>query len=138
MKYTMMKQISIIICLFAILSYSCEHSNVPSDTNELGNFEYTACDTNGAVVVHGSLYLIEKDSTISGSWKFDNGSEGQLIGTRSNNDIELNLTPGIIDASVMLHGTFNGEIYSGKWYYISFSRVFNEGIFVAIKLKIAA
>ena len=116
-------------------------------------FQYQAFDSTGTIVVDGWLifkvnHSIPPDEEvnylpISGEWHFskignpvnigNQTGDGNLNGTIEEDQIWINLNPGIADDNVVLNGKINGRIIKGHWYYSIFVGAINGGSFKAVK-----
>jgi hypothetical protein len=112
-------------------------------TDALGNnqYNYTAYDSSGHPVVTGWIKIKKSDSTrVIGSWHLikvywsvktsHTTGDGTLEGIIENNEISLNLNPGWIDNNTILFGKFEDDKITGKWAWISFIGITEEGTFI--------
>ncbi len=115
-----------------------------SSTNPLGNnrYSYTAYDSTGHPVVTGWIKIEISDSNrVEGSWYLTKTrssvktthatGDGMLEGTIDNNGISLDLNPGWRDNNTVLVGKFEDNKITGKWAWISFIGITEEGTFIA-------
>jgi hypothetical protein len=128
-----MKNLFLCAGLVLVLLCACEDAGAPSDPGDLGTFNFIARDTSGTPVMRGILVLHADDTTITGSWQFDDDRSGVLKGIISNGTMYLNLNPGWVDNNLFLHGTMTWVIYSGQWEQVGFAGVMARGTFSAIK-----
>jgi hypothetical protein len=115
-----------------------------SSTDPLGNnrYSYTAYDSTGHPVVTGWIKIEISDSNrVEGSWYLTKirssvktthaTGDGKLEGVIENNGISLDLNPGWRDNNTVLVGKFEDNKITGKWAWISFIGITEEGTFVA-------
>ena len=133
-----MKLFLLVILISSLLVYcSCS-------TNPLGNnrYSYTAYDSTGHPVVTGWIKIEISDSNrVEGSWYLTKTrssiktthatGDGMLEGTIDNNGISLDLNPGWRDNNTVLVGKFEDNKITGKWAWISFIGITEEGTFIA-------
>jgi len=124
-----------------LLIVSCKKDSITPSLS--GLYEYTAFDSAGKALVHGSINLDAKDSShVSGTWQLDSvGSpknvgpqlgRGNLAGNISSGKIQLNLNPNFVDNNVFLVGApENGVSINGSWQWITFAGITNQGSFTA-------
>ena len=126
-----------IIFLFtfsAFLFLSCNDSNPIGIGNQGGTFQgnIVLYDSLGAEWTSGTIKIKQIDSTnLNGSWAFQNGESGNLVGTIDNMKIQINLNPGFADNNTFLFGDFDGKTIKGDWFHSSFVGTDNKGTFLA-------
>ncbi len=101
------------VLLFAL--YACKDSEVSSSEFKSGTYNYIAYDTIGTITTTGSLLLTRSDTKISGTWNFNDGSSGDLIGKIDKDNIELELYPGYVDHNLSLSGKLSNNTIAGDW-----------------------
>ena len=121
------------VFLLLSLFFSCSYPENDVGDLQTGAFAYSQYNRSGDLVVRGTIAFDEADSTITGYWLFENGRSGDLTGTESNGQIDLNLNPHLVDSNLLLHGTLSGETFSGEWEMIGFPGVTDRGTFIAIR-----
>jgi hypothetical protein len=122
----------------------------PAPKEEGGaQYYYVGYDTAGGEIVRGLLVIVRGDSTIvTGTWNFrltdsratmigPQVGSGTLMGTWEDSNLSLNLNPQYADNNVILIGTCSNRALAGKWQYIGFAGVLNEGTFRAALLPAA-
>ena len=115
-----------------------------SSTDALGNnqYNYTAFDSSGHPVVIGWIkYEISDSNRVSGSWHLikmrsvtkttHTTGNGKLEGMFEDNEIYLDLNPQWRDNNTVLFGKFEDDKITGKWAWISFIGITDEGTFIA-------
>jgi len=114
------------------------------DSGISGTYFYTAYDYTGIIVAKGQIELDFQDSTkISGEWDIhrvgnaDNigpqiGS-GRLEGFFEQNELVIELNPQYADNNLQLIGKYEYSYLRGRWIYISFIGITNQGTFEAEK-----
>ncbi len=114
------------------------------DTSLLGSYSYIAHDLGFTIVVQGSLTISGFDSSgFMGTWQLElvgdpgrslhSVGSGEFRGTRDENQIWINLDPGMFDNNTFLRGVVTGRTISGVWEYAGFPGVMDQGTFVAEK-----
>jgi len=126
-----MKSVFVLSSLMFILA--CQDQGTSFDGDMLGKFAYTAYDTLGTELYHGTLILFQNDSKITGAWKFEDGRSGQLEGIARSTELNLNLNPGYDDNNLLLRGTVSDGTFSGSWEQIGFPGIMDRGLFTAFK-----
>lgn len=119
--------------LFAFLSVEllgCKESITSNTEFHLGMFDYSAYDTVGNLATTGLLTLSRTDSQVTGSWQFNDGQSGNLIGTMVGDSIGLDLNPGYVDNNLILRGKLSGKTYAGEWVKYGYA-IIGRGSFVA-------
>ena len=98
-----------------------------------GLYRYRGYDTNGELLIVGWLSLPSTNSRYAGDWvlgyarrtQFD-GSDpalgpqigvGSFSGGIDSSRVNINLNPDKIDDNVSIVGEFNGNVYTGIWYW---------------------
>jgi len=148
-----MNHLKILFSILLLCLVSCTKDTSPTSSIPKDAFQYQAFDSTGTIVVDGwlkfkvnpSLSPAEEMSylAISGEWHFSKignpvnighqvGDE-ILKGTIEDDQIWINLNPGIADDNVVLNGKINGRIIEGHWYYSIFVGAINGGSFKAEK-----
>ena len=110
-----MKSISFFSFVFLFVFFACKDSGVSPCEFKSGTYNYISYDTLGIMATTGSLILSRSDSKISGTWNFNDGRSGNLVGKIDKDSIELYLYPGGVDHYLTLMGKFSNNIYTGKW-----------------------
>ncbi len=118
-------------CLMLIVA--CQDQGTSFDGKMLGKFAYTAYDTLGTELSHGTLTLFQNDSKITGAWQFEGGRSGKLEGTVRSTELNLNLNLGFIDNNLLLQGTISDGTFSGLWQQIGLPGIMDRGLFTAIR-----
>lgn len=131
-----MKKLIIIILftLFTFLQFSCNDSDSILIGNPDGVFsgKISLYDSSRANPITGRITFRQSGSNdLKGNWSFDNGENGNLVGTIDDMKVNINLNPNFIDNNTILLGIFDGEIIKGEWQHIGFIGVINHGTFVA-------
>ena len=131
-----MKNLSFLfsLALIMVLIYSCTDPNSPTLDNPNGIFKgsITMFDSTGSNPVKGSIHLFRSNTTdFSGTWSLQNGQNGNLSGTISNLEVNINLNPNMIDDNTFLIGEFDGKSIEGKWIHTGIMGVNNKGTFIA-------
>ncbi len=125
---------------------SCSSSSEPLTKFIEGTYSYFAYDNNSQLVISGTLFISQIDSTrLQGSWQLSriNNAErtgpqfgsGNLTGVIENGNISINLNPNYADNNVILEATFGGAGFSGKWKWIGFAGILNGGSFEALRKR---
>lgn len=118
----------------------------------IGDYAYTSYDKSGAKVVEGRLSITSIESRhigaeevplIKGNWELKKAGNqekiglqvgsGDLTGSITKGEIDINLNPNISDANVYLRGTIDGKRFHGKWIFSAYSGPVTEGTFEAIR-----
>jgi hypothetical protein len=126
-----------IIFLFSLAAFfllSCKDSNPIDIGNQGGTFQgnIVLYDSLDAEWTGGTIKIKQIDSTnLSGSWAFQNGESGNLVGTINNMKMQINLNPGFADNNTFLFGDFDGRTIKGQWWHSSFVGTDNKGTFLA-------
>lgn len=118
------------------------------EVREVRPYVYTGYDSNGTVLVTGSLNLAFSDTPeITGTWDlaaapgvptqglWPQVGKGLLTGRLDGNAIGLNLNPNFVDNNVVLTGTLSSQKIEGRWDYVGFPGILRRGAFVA-QLKV--
>jgi hypothetical protein len=131
-----MKGITIIflLALSGFLFLSCNETDSIVIGNPGGTFQgnIVLYDSLGAVWTSGTIKITQTNSTdLNGSWSFQNGESGNLVGSIDNMKLQINLNPGFADNNTFLNGDFEGNTIKGQWYHDSFIGVDNWGTFLA-------
>jgi len=84
--------------------------------------------------VHGTLTLVAETTAVSGSWEFEGGKSGELVGSWEGETMILNLNPHFIDNNLFLLGKFTGWTYAGKWERVGYPGVMAQGTFMAVRM----
>jgi hypothetical protein len=131
-----MKGVTIIflIALSGILFLSCNESDSIVIGNPGGTYQgnIVLFDSLNAVWTGGTIKITQTNSTdLNGSWSFQNGESGNLVGSIDNMKLQINLNPGFADNNMFLDGDFDGKTIKGQWYHDSFIGVDNRGTFLA-------
>ncbi|MBT4453661.1 MAG: hypothetical protein HOC49_06415 [Candidatus Marinimicrobia bacterium] len=127
----------IYVLLISLALFACE------DENDDNQYEYTAYYGKSLrICVQGEMEInIEKDSTITGTWKTElvegfSGNDvgpqigtGELIGGINDGKLYLQMNPGFIDNNIDLTGGGIVDEYSGTWVWISFAGITSSGSF---------
>lgn len=124
---------SILFLPLLMLIVACQDQGTSFEGDMLGKFAYTAYDTLGAELYHGTLLLFQNDSKIAGAWEFEDGRSGKLEGTVQSADLSLNLNPGFVDNNLLLQGTISAGTFSGSWQRVGFPGIMDRGSFTALK-----
>jgi hypothetical protein len=130
----------VVLALMVILAGCALLTDPASD----GSYRYTSYDTTGAVLVRGWFTMDISDSnTISGEWHFaavdsaknigPQTGDGKLVGGIQGTTVWIELNPHYRDNNLGLHGTLQGNRFSGTWTWISFVGITNQGPFEAVK-----
>jgi hypothetical protein len=114
---------------------SCEDLGTSYSGSFLGTFAYRAFNTLNVEIARGTLAFYGSDSTITGHWRFEDGTSGELEGITRNSDIALNLHPGYIDNNLFLHGTLARDTIAGTWEQVGFAGVMARGTFRAVRVR---
>lgn len=93
-------------------------------------FDYSAYDTVGNLVTTGMLTLSRTDSQVTGSWQFNDGQSGNLLGSMVGDNIWIDLNPGYVDNNLILRGRRSGRTYVGEWVKYGYA-IIGRGTFVA-------
>jgi len=110
-----MKTVIFFSFVFAFIFFSCKNSIVSPNEFTSGVYNYVAYDTLGIITTTGSLILSRNDSKISGTWSFNDGNSGDLVGKIDKDSIELELYPGWADMSLNMTGKLLYNTIIGKW-----------------------
>jgi hypothetical protein len=110
-----MKTVIFFSFVFAFIFFSCKNSIVSPNEFTCGVYNYVAYDTLGIITTTGSLILSRNDSKISGTWSFNDGNSGDLVGKIDKDSIELELYPGWADMSLNMTGKLLYNTIIGKW-----------------------
>jgi len=125
-----MKYLTFLSFVSFFVIFACKDSNVSSSEFRSGTYDYIAYDTLGTITTTGTLILARSDSKISGTWNFNDGSSGDLIGKIDKDNIELELYPGFADHNLGLSGKFSNNTYSGEWIKYGWA-LMGRGTFIA-------
>ena len=115
-----------------------------TDPTPEGAFRYASYDTTGTVLVRGWFTMgISDPNMISGEWHFTavgspenigpQTGDGKLVGSIDGGIVRIELNPQYRDNNLGLIGTLEGNRFAGRWEWISFVGVTNQGPFVAEK-----
>ncbi len=131
-----MKNLSILfsLSLMMVLIYSCTDPNSPTIDNSNGMFQgsITMFDSTGSNPVKGSIHLFRSNTLdFGGTWSLQNGLAGNLSGSISNLEVNINLNPDMIDDNTFLIGEFGGKSIEGQWFHSGVMGVNNRGTFIA-------
>jgi hypothetical protein len=110
-----MKTVIFFSFVFAFIFFSCKNSIVSPNEFTSGFYNYVAYDTLDIITTTGSLILSRNDSKISGTWSFNDGNSGDLVGKIDKDSIELELYPGWADMSLNMTGKLLYNTIIGKW-----------------------
>ena len=124
---------SILFLSSLMLVVACHDQGTSFDGDMLGRFTYTAYDTLGTELYHGTLILFQNDSKITGAWQFADGRSGQLEGIVRSSELNLDLNPGFVDNNLLLQGTMSDGTFSGSWQQIGFPGIMDRGSFTALR-----
>jgi hypothetical protein len=132
-----------ILSLFVFLICSCKEKEPITASGPGQTFCYKSFDLNHNLIVQGWLEIKFEDSgKISGTWnlqKLDNTENigpqvgtGELVGGIINKDsIWIELNPQYKDNNLQLCGKYRSPSITGKWLWISFIGITNQGYFYA-------
>lgn len=146
-----MKTMALAACLL-FLQCGENSSGVPDSGLTLrdrtqGEFAYTGYDERGKEIVKGTLNIAVDDSNrVSGTWDLvltdttatmigPQVGHGTLVGDVRLEGIGVNLNPDFVDNNVVLIGRWTTTGIAGKWQFIGFPGVLNEGPFIAVHAR---
>jgi len=123
-------------------------SDDPSTPSEV-TYMYTGFARNGTPVVRGFLHIARLDSgRVAGHWQLralvdtlrigPQFGRGRLAGSYRAGAVHINLNPGNIDNNVFLSGRMDRAGLTGRWEWVGFPGVINQGTFVAMHRMTAA
>ena len=125
-----MKGMMILVAFLFVGLLGCKESVTSTAEFQSGVFDYSAYDAAGGLSTSGTLTLSRNDSQVTGSWQFNNGQSGRLVGKFLSDSIALDLNPGWMDNNLILEGRLSGKTYSGKWTFYGYAPL-GRGTFVA-------
>ena len=118
----------------------------------VGDYQYTGYDKSRGKIVEGRLSITSVESKriqsgvmiqIKGNWQLSKvghqekigpqvGS-GELIGSITEGEINIDLNPNISDSNVILKGKIEGKRFHGTWSFNGYAGPINQGTFEAIR-----
>ena len=109
-----------------------------------GSYAYFGYDTSSTLIAKGWFKFEYEDSVrIKGHWQLKTignpgnigpqDGEGELVGTKTDTSININLHPNFADNNIILLGKINRKYIYGKWQWATFARLTNWGNFNAKK-----
>ena len=112
-------------------------------------YMYTGFARSGAPVVRGLLHIVRLDSgRVAGRWEFraladtsrigPQSGRGRLAGSYRAGAVHINLNPGNVNNNVFLTGRMDRRGLTGRWEWVGFPGVINQGTFVAMHRTTAA
>jgi hypothetical protein len=136
-------RVSFVLVIYAALFWpGC--SQTATEPIPAGAYSYESYNNNGVAIVGGWFTMSLSDTgTISGEWHFKaigtpenigpQTGDGTLIGGMDKGRVWIELNPQFRDNNLQLDGKIDGNRYSGKWVWISFVGVANQGTFEATR-----
>ena len=142
----------LVMMLAPVLACSKSHGVEQEKPFPVGDYEYSGYDQKGTKIVEGrvSITSVEKkrigpEDTIQlkGNWELKKIGDpehiggqlgtGNLVGSITNGEIDINLNPNMSDANVYLRGTIEGRRFHGKWVFSGYTGPVSQGTFEAIR-----
>ena len=107
-------------------------------------FSYSAFDSTNVKIVIGVMkFRVNENQKISGEWIFEQirknvqagpqNGYGKLEGQIESGVLLISLNPDLVDNNVFLSANWDEMRLEGKWQYIGFPGIINQGTFLAIR-----